>query len=149
MDDTALLNSRLIGATTEIVASFVGKNPITAGDLPGLIASVFATVSTLGAAPPAVIAEPVVLVPAVPIKKSVGTDAIVCLDCGAKFKMLKRHLRTEHALSTEEYRLRWDLPFNYPMVAPAYSARRSDLAKEIGLGTGAKGLRNGHAGAAH
>ena len=85
--------------------------------------------------------EPEALVPAVPIKKSVTPDALICLEDGKKLKMLKRHLRTSYDMSPEEYRLKWDLASDYPMVAPNYAAQRSELAKSIGLGT--KGASRG------
>jgi predicted transcriptional regulator len=117
----------------EIVAAFVRKNAVGAADLPGLIISVNHALASLGQAP----AEPAPsLTPAVPIRRSVGADAITCLDCGYKGQMLKRHLSTAHGLTVEGYRSRWGLPPEYPMTAPNYSARRSELAKSIGLGRG-------------
>jgi predicted transcriptional regulator len=113
----------------EIVAAYVRKNSIDAAALPGLIANVGQSLATLvePSAP-----EP--LTPAVPIRRSIANDAITCLDCGYKGKLLKRHLTTAHGLSPEEYRNRWSLPSDYPIVAPAYAARRSALAKSAGLG---------------
>ncbi len=116
----------LLEHTTRIVAAHVANNPIAAADLPRLIATVHETLATLGPEP-----KPT---PAVPIKQSVKPEYIVCLDDGKKFKMLKRHLRTAYNLSPEEYRERWGLPRDYPMVAPNYAATRSKLAKKIGLG---------------
>jgi putative zinc finger/helix-turn-helix YgiT family protein len=116
----------------EIVAAYVGHNTIPSDQLPTLITSVRQALAGLGqstAAPPAA------LTPAVPIRRSVGANAITCLDCGYMGQMLKRHLTTAHGLGVDEYRTRWGLPSDYPMVAPNYAARRSELAKQIGLGT--------------
>jgi predicted transcriptional regulator len=122
----------LLSLTTEIVASFAGHNPVATNDLPALISSVFTTLRSVGAEQ----VEPVpeAPIPAVPIKRSVRPDFIVCLEDGKKLKMLKRHLATSYNLTPEQYRQRWGLPKDYPMVAPAYAAQRSALAKEIGLG---------------
>jgi predicted transcriptional regulator len=113
----------------EIVAAYVRKNQIEAAQLPVLIASVSQSLADLGQP-----TEAPALIPTVPIRRSVGTEAITCLDCGQKAKMLKRHLLTAHRLTADEYRARWSLPADYPMVAEAYSARRSELAKSLGLG---------------
>jgi predicted transcriptional regulator len=129
----------ILKLVTEIVAAYVSKNPVPSGDLPGLIKKVHATLGGFsdgdGAAPP----RP----PAVPVKKSVTPDHIVCLEDGKKLKMLKRYLRARYKMSPDEYRARWNLPPDYPMVAPNYAARRSEFAKKIGLGKndGAKGKR--------
>ena len=122
----------LLSLTTEIVASFVGNNPVAIGDLPAVIAAVFGTLRsvTQGEAEKAVEAP----VPAVPIKKSIGTDFLVCLEDGHKVKTLKRYLATRYNLTPDQYRERWGLAKTYPMVAPAYAAQRSALAKQIGLG---------------
>jgi predicted transcriptional regulator len=122
----------LLSLTTEIVASFVGNNPVAIGDLPAVIAAVFGTLRSVaqgGAEKPA--EAPV---PAVPIKKSIGTDFLVCLEDGQKLKSLKRHLASHHQLTPDQYRQRWGLAKTYPMVAPVYRAQRSALAKQIGLG---------------
>jgi predicted transcriptional regulator len=116
----------------EIVAAYVGHNTISPDQLPALIATVNQALSGLGQA---LTAAPAALSPAVPIRRSVGADAITCLDCGYKGQMLKRHLTTSHGLSVADYRTRWGLAADYPMVAPNYRARRSELAKAIGLGT--------------
>ena len=116
----------------EIVAAYVGKNRLAAAELPGLIASVSKALGSLNQELTATAASP--LVPAVAIRRSVGADAITCLDCGKKAKMLKRHLMTAHGLTSDEYRRRWGLAANYPIVAPNYSARRSEMAKTLGLG---------------
>ncbi len=127
-DDAA--DSRLLGLTAKIVSAHVSHNSIQSDALPGLIRSVFATLSGVGR-----VAEPAAaLVPAVPIKKSVFADHIVCLEDGKKLKMLKRHLATAFKMTPQQYRERWGLPPDYPMVAPDYANRRSALAKQIGLG---------------
>jgi predicted transcriptional regulator len=123
----------LLSLTTEIVASFAGNNAVAMTDLPALISSVFVALrSSAGEAQPET--APVGPVPAVPIKKSVRPDYIVCLEDGKKLKMLKRHLATHYNLTPAEYRARWGLAKNYPMVAPAYAAQRAALAKQIGPG---------------
>ncbi len=125
-------SSELLALTTDIVASHVSNNTVAIADLPSLIKQVYAELSGLGAVVPPAVARPN---PAVPIKKSVMPEYIVCLEDGKNLKMLKRHLKTRYNMSPEEYRERWGLPSDYPMVAPAYAQQRSDLAKKIGLGT--------------
>ncbi len=128
--------NEIIEMTADIVAAYVGANSVPSSDLPQLISSVHQAlvgVST-GAAP--VDTSP--REPAVPIKKSIAPDYLVCLEDGRKFKSLKRHLRTKYALSPEDYRARWGLPKDYPMVAPNYARARSDLAKQMGLGQGGR-----------
>jgi predicted transcriptional regulator len=127
MDDTSNPQQELLSLTTEIVAAFVGNNSMAAGDLPTLISSVFRSLSSVGQPEAAKTAE--APTPAVPIKKSVTPDFLVCLEDGKKFKTLKRHLTRRYNLTPDEYRRRWGLPADYPMVAPAYAARRSALAK--------------------
>lgn len=124
----------VLALTANIVAAHVSKNSLPTDDLPGLIRQVYQTLSTVGttAAP---VERPQ---PAVPIKRSVTNDFIVCLEDGKKLKMLKRHLKTSYNMSPEEYRERWGLPADYPMVAPNYAKQRSRLAKQIGLGTRAR-----------
>ena len=126
----------LLLLTTEIVTAHVGKNPVPAGELSGLIRSVHGAlaglIGTPVAAPQSSAARPE---PAVPISRSVRRDHIVCLEDGRKLKMLKRHLQTAYDMTPEDYRQRWGLPSDYPMVAPAYAKRRSELAKSFGLGT--------------
>ncbi|MEA1647834.1 MucR family transcriptional regulator [Nitrospirillum sp. BR 11164] len=121
--------------TAQLVAAYLSNagNHLAPGEVPGLIKATYASLSTLGQEAPAA-AEPEKLVPAVPIRKSVTPDYIVCLEDGKKLKMLKRHLRTAYGLSPEEYRERWGLPVDYPMVAPNYAEQRSGLAKAFGLG---------------
>jgi predicted transcriptional regulator len=121
----------MLELTTEIVAAQVGNNPTAAAELPSLIQSVYRTLVSVGTAPvPAERPKP-----AVPVKRSVFPDYIICLEDGKKLKMLKRHLKTAYDMTPEEYRDRWGLPPDYPMVAPNYAKHRSNLAKEIGLGT--------------
>ncbi|KQT58551.1 MULTISPECIES: MucR family transcriptional regulator [unclassified Aureimonas] len=123
----------MIDYTTEIVAAYVSNNIIAAVDLPALITSVFAALTSTASATQAE-PEPAPLIPAVPVKKSVSDDYITCLEDGKKFKSLKRHLMTHYDLTPDNYRAKWKLPSDYPMVAPAYAAKRSALAKSIGLG---------------
>ena len=118
--------------TSEIVSSFVSNNPVTTEGLPDVIRSVYRTVSSLSGVPE--IRSDEKLKPAVPISKSVSEDYIVCLEDGRKLKMLKRYLRSRYDMSPDEYRRRWSLPADYPMVAPSYTERRSEFAKKIGLG---------------
>ncbi len=122
--------------TSEIVSSFVSNNPVTTDGLPDVIRSVYRTVSALYAGPEAKLDEK--LKPAVPVGKSVTEDYIVCLEDGRKLKMLKRYLRSRYDMSPDDYRRRWSLPADYPMVAPSYTERRSEFAKKIGLGKGVR-----------
>jgi predicted transcriptional regulator len=117
--------------TTKIVVSHVANNTVVAGDLPKLIQQVFDALSNISSG----VASPARPRPAVPVKRSVTPDYIVCLEDGKKLKMLKRHLMTSYGLTPDEYRERWGLAADYPMVAPNYAAQRSALAKKIGLGT--------------
>jgi len=121
----------VIELTADIVSAYVGNNPLPASGLPDLIASVSASVRKLAGA---VVVESPSLVPAVNPKKSVFPDYIVCLEDGKKFKSLKRHLRTQYKMTPEQYREKWGLAPDYPMVAPNYAAARSQLAKQMGLG---------------
>jgi predicted transcriptional regulator len=123
--------AELLALTSEIVSSHVSNNPVPTADLPALINSVYETLEALTVEAVEEVEE---LKPAVSVKKSVSDDAIVCLDCGKSMKMLKRHLSTEHGLTPEDYRARWNLSADYPMVAPNYAATRQALAKKIGLG---------------
>ncbi len=120
----------VLALTAQIVSAHVGNNAVAATALPELISSVFHALSQVGDGT----AKAPRPEPAVPIKKSVFPDYLVCLEDGKKLKMLKRHLMTSYGMTAEEYRARWDLPENYPMVAPNYAQRRSTLAKAIGLG---------------
>ncbi|KQT52129.1 MULTISPECIES: MucR family transcriptional regulator [unclassified Aureimonas] len=125
-------NEILMELTAEVVAAYVSNNSLAVTDLPSLIADVYGALGRTNAGPAALVAEKPK--PAVPVKKSVTDDYIVCLEDGKKFKSLKRHLMTHYNLSPEEYREKWDLPADYPMVAPNYAAARSRLAKQMGLG---------------
>lgn len=129
MDSEA--NVDILGLTAQIVSAHVSNNSISPESLPGLIQEVYRTLSGVGREPAPVDK----LIPAVPIKKSVFADHIVCLEDGKKLKMLKRHLKTAYNMTPEQYRERWGLPADYPMVAPNYAKHRSSLAKQIGLGT--------------
>ncbi|HEV7290905.1 MucR family transcriptional regulator [Devosia sp. RR2S18] len=122
----------LIELSTEIVSAYVSHNSVSPTDLPKLIADVHGALRALQSNEAPVQVEE--LKPAVPVRKSVAPDYIICLEDGKKFKSLKRHLRTHYNLSPEEYREKWGLPADYPMVAPNYSATRSKLAKDNGLG---------------
>ncbi len=124
--------SELLSLTTEIVASHVSNNMVAVGDLPQLISLVYTTLAKQGQEEEKEQEKPT---PAVPIRKSVTPDYIICLEDGKKLKMLKRHLKTHYNMSPEEYRRKWGLPDDYPMVAPNYAKQRSVLAKKIGLGT--------------
>jgi predicted transcriptional regulator len=123
--------------SADIVASYVAQNTLPQAGIPDLIRSVYEALATLGQAP-APVRSTEKQKPAVPISKSVHEDYIVCLEDGKRLKMLKRYLRSRYDLSPEEYRRKWSLPPDYPMVAPAYAARRSDFAKQIGLGRGVR-----------
>ena len=127
--------SDLLALTTEIVAAHVSNNTVPLGDLPQLINQVYNSLANIGSVPNTPAERPQ---PAVPIKKSVHADFIVCLEDGKKLKMLKRHLKTAYNMTPEAYRERWGLGSDYPMVAPNYARQRSRLAKEIGLGTRAR-----------
>jgi len=121
----------LIGNTTDIVVSYVSNNSLSAEEVPSLIQSVYSTIASLGQDAAAPEARPK---PAVTIRSSVKKDHIVCLEDGRKMKMLKRHLMTDHGMTPDEYRARWGLSSDYPMVAAEYADRRRDLAVKIGLG---------------
>ena len=125
-----ILKTDLIDRTTDIVAAYVSNNPISTADLPELMDAVFKRLDELNSGQP----QEERPEPAVPIKKSITQNHIICLEDGAKLKMLKRYLRTRYDMTPEEYRTRWGLPADYPMVAPEYAERRSKFAKKIGLG---------------
>ena len=127
--------SEILSLTAKIVAAHVSKNAVPVDELPTLIRSVHASLSGLERGSDAAAERPQ---PAVPIKKSVTADYLVCLEDGKKLKMLKRHLKTAYNMTPEQYRERWGLSPDYPMVAPNYARQRSRLAKEIGLGTRAR-----------
>ena len=132
MDD----KSEIIEMTADIVAAYVGHNSVAAGELPSLIQSVHRALAGVSSGAEAVEAAP--KEPAVPIKRSITPDHLVCLEDGRKFKSLKRHLRTKYNMSPEDYRAKWGLPKEYPMVAPNYAKARSELAKQMGLGQGGR-----------
>ena len=119
-------NADLLGLTAEIVSAHVSNNPVSLGDLPNLIQDVYRTLSSVGQ--PAAEPEPERPQPAVPIKKSVTPEYLVCLEDGKKLKMLKRHLMTHYQMTPDQYRQKWCLNADYPMVAPNYAKARSDLA---------------------
>lgn len=129
--------SEILRMTAQVVASYVGKNPVAADQLPELINSVHQSLKSINSDTPEVEEEP--QKPAVSIRKSIQPDYLVCLEDGKKLKMLKRHLRTTYGMTPEEYRAKWGLPPDYPMVAPNYAAQRSEFAKKIGLGRSARG----------
>jgi predicted transcriptional regulator len=123
-------SDELVERVADIVAAYVTNNPVQAPNLPELIDTVHRSLSQLASGK----ATAELPEPAVPVKRSVRSDHIVCLEDGNKFKSLRRHLATAHGLTPEEYRERWNLPADYPLVAPAYSSERSELAKKLGLG---------------
>ena len=125
------MHETLITLTSDIVAAHVGYNNVGVAELPQLIGNVYSALAALGAPPAEPEAPPQ---SAVPIRSSVKKDKILCLEDGMELKMLKRHLMTHHNMTPEQYRLRWKLPADYPMVAPDYAETRRDLAKKIGLG---------------
>ena len=122
----------LLKLASDIVAAYVSNNPVPLGELPDMIKSVHATLGGLLAQPTPEPSEP--LRPAVPIKRSITPEYLICLEDGKQMKMLKRHLRSRYKLTPDEYRAKWGLPADYPMVAPNYAAQRSEFAKKIGLG---------------
>ncbi|MEP3628861.1 MAG: MucR family transcriptional regulator [Hyphomicrobiales bacterium] len=128
-------SQHLAEITAEVVSAYVANNTLPASELPALVTDIHATLSGLvrkkssGGE-----ADKEKQKPAVPIKKSLKPEILTCLECGLEFKSLKKHLRASHDMSPEEYRMKWGLPADYPMVAPAYAERRSDLAKKLGLG---------------
>lgn len=129
-------HKELLGLTTEIVAAHLANNSVATDDIPALIQKIYRTLANVGGDSTGGIERPQ---PAVPIKKSITDDFIICLEDGKKLKMLKRHLKTAYNMTPEEYRERWGLPADYPMVAPSYAQKRSRLAKDIGLGTAPRG----------
>ena len=136
MSDDQLDRSELLALTSEIVSSHVSNNAVNQNDLSTMIETVFNTLEGLSAPKEEPVEE---LKPAVPIKKSVTDEFVICLEDGKKLKMLKRYLRSQYNMSPDDYRRKWNLPSDYPMVAPAYSRKRSQFAKDIGLGRGKKG----------
>lgn len=132
MDDKA----EVIEMTADIVSAYVGNNSVSTADLPALIQSVHRALTGISGA--VEVAEPAPKEPAVPLKKSITPDYLICLEDGRKFKSLKRHLRTKYNMSPDEYRAKWNLAKDYPMVAPNYAKARSELAKQMGLGQGGR-----------
>jgi predicted transcriptional regulator len=130
MSDSA--SGHYIELTADIVSAYVSNNTVSAGEIPGLINQVHSALIRVSGGQTEAPAEP--LKPAVSVKKSITPEHIVCLEDGKKFKSLKRHLRTQYNLTPEQYREKWGLPADYPMVAPNYAAARSQLAKQMGLG---------------
>ena len=128
--------AEIIDLTAEIVTSYVENNSLSTADVPGLIQSVHRALTSIASGEEAVEAAP--KEPAVPVRRSITPDYLVCLEDGRKFKSLKRHLRTKYNLSPEDYRAKWGLAKDYPMVAPNYAKARSDLAKQMGLGQGGR-----------
>ena len=126
----------VIEMAAEIVSAYVEKNSLPADQLPDLIRQVHGALANIGSGAPEVSAEK--QSPAVSVRKSISPDFLICLEDGRKFKSLKRHLRTKYDLSPEQYRAKWGLPKDYPMVAPNYAAARSKLAKNMGLGQGGR-----------
>ncbi len=131
-DASAHKSDELLKLSSDIIAAYVSNNPVPVSELPGMIKSVHATLGGLsgGSHGEATTSQK----PAVPVKKSITPEYILCLEDGKKLKMLKRYLRSNYKLSPEEYRAKWGLPADYPMVAPNYAAQRSEFAKKIGLG---------------
>lgn len=126
-------NDHILTLATQIVSSYVGNNSVSTTDLPGLMTTVYQSLTRLDSSTAIQLDERPD--PAVPVRKSVTPEYIVCLEDGKKLKMLKRHLKTAYNMTPEQYRERWGLPADYPMVAPNYAKQRSKLAKQIGLGT--------------
>ncbi len=135
MEQDKVHREDLLALTVDIVSSHVSNNSVAVDELPNLIGQVFRTLSELGEKGTIVEDTPE---PVVPIKKSITPDYLICLEDGKKLKMLKRHLKTRYNMTPEDYRERWNLPADYPMVAPNYALQRRDLAKKIGLGRGKK-----------
>ena len=134
MTETA--GSSVIDLTASIVAAYVGNNPTPAAEVPALIGQIHAALLRISGGKVEVPAEP--SKPAVSVKKSMTADFLICLEDGKRFKSLKRHLRTQYAMTPEQYREKWSLPPDYPMVAPNYAVARSQLAKKMGLGQQAR-----------
>lgn len=130
--EESVSQSEILRMTAQVVASYVGKNPVAADQLPELINSVHQSLKGINADEPEALEEP--QKPAVSIRKSIQPEYLVCLEDGKKLKMLKRHLRTTYGMTPDDYRAKWGLSADYPMVAPNYAAQRSEFAKKIGLG---------------
>jgi len=131
MPDSSIERETLLALVSDIVSAHVGNNTVPSAELPGLIAKVYGALASLGEPAEQIEERPV---PAVSVRASVKPDFIICLEDGKKMKMLKRHLMTDHGMTPDQYRERWNLAPDYPMAAPSYSVRRRDIAKQIGLG---------------
>jgi predicted transcriptional regulator len=131
-ENQAFKSDDILRLATEIVAAYVSNNPLPVSEIPAMIKSVHSTLGGLGGTSPGEVQT--AQKPTVPIKRSVTPDYIICLEDGKKLKMLKRYLRSNYNMTPEEYRAKWGLPADYPMVAPNYAAQRSEFAKKIGLG---------------
>jgi predicted transcriptional regulator len=134
-DSQSLRSDDILKLAAEIVAAYVSNNPVPASELPAMIKSIHSTLGSLGGTSQGEMQTG--QKPAVPVKRSVNPDYIICLEDGKKLKMLKRYLRSNYNMTPEEYRAKWGLPADYPMVAPNYAAQRSEFAKKIGLGRSA------------
>jgi len=134
--DTTASSRRTVDQSlvARVVSSYVRKNPVPPAEMPTLISTVYQSLLALGQPP-----EPDPPTPAVPIRRSVTRNHVVCLECGWRGNMLRRHIQVQHGLSTQEYRTRWELPSHHALVAPAYSERRAEIAKELGLGQHMRG----------
>ena len=145
MEDDAespgLTRTEIARMSADVVSAYVANNSVPQGAVPDLIQTVYAALSGLDSTAPASMTPAEKQKPAVPISRSIQQDYIVCLEDGARLKMLKRYLRSRYNMSPEDYRRKWGLPPDYPMVAPAYAARRSDFARQIGLGKGVRRKR--------
>lgn len=130
------LDSLVLECTADLVCAYLGKNPLPMSEIPSVIESVHTTLLRLEG--PADAGNQQKLTPPVSIKKSIGRDYLICLEDGQKYKSLKRHLNSRYGMSPDEYRAKWNLPPDYPMVAPGYAAKRSELAKQMGLGRNRK-----------
>lgn len=135
MEDKA----QLVELTADIAAAYLSANTVPAGDLASLIQTIHQALSGVSSGAPAPAAEPAK--PAVPLKKSITPDYLISLEDGKKYKSLKRHLRTKYSMTPDEYRTKWGLPKDYPMVAPNYAKARSEMARSMGLGQGGRGRK--------
>ncbi len=135
-DEESISRDDVLRMAVDVVAAYLSNNQVAAGQIPEVIHSIFNSLTTLEAPPSEPLSEP--QKPATPVRKSVTPDYIICLEDGKKLKMLKRHLRTTYNMTPEEYRAKWNLPADYPMVAPNYARQRSEFAKQIGLGRKAR-----------
>ena len=133
-----MAENALTELTADIVSSYVGANNVSPDQIPELIRTTYAALQNVASGASAAAPEPAKLTPAVPVKKSITPEYLISLEDGRKYKSLKRHLRTAYNMSPEEYRAKWNLPKDYPMVAPNYARARSDLAKQMGLGQGGR-----------